>query len=182
MVRKISNIRSSKHACPHTNVVAARVQSIKSMIQHALCVAVLGLWALGSAQAVPVHAVHTTAHASTTAKAITFANEKTSVVVQQTQSRVLTLYIKSNATTGYNWFLKQYPHRWLRPMSRLYVAPTGRLIGAPGYAIWRFKVLDEAFVVPRITHITFTHSRAWDPSDQEDMRLTVYILPKSMSS
>lgn len=122
---------------------------------------------------------YASANAATLKPKISFANSNTPIIVQQGKNSMLTIYLQSNATTGYSWFLSSnYPKRWLQPISRRFIAPRGKLMGAPGTEVWRFRVLPAAFVVPRIANIVFSYARSWEASDMRQMKLTLYVMPK----
>jgi inhibitor of cysteine peptidase len=69
----------------------------------------------------------------------------------------------------------------LRVISHQYVAPKTRMMGAPGYEIWRFKVLPEAYVVPRVATIAFVYARSWQSAPFQSLKLTVFALPRDDS-
>lgn len=95
----------------------------------------------------------------------------------------VTVYLKSNATTGFRWFLVgRYPS-WLTVASQQYVAPHTKLMGAGGYEIWRFKVSKNAYDThgnaPRLIHIEMSYARPWEGvSTGKVLRLPLYLVTK----
>lgn len=109
-----------------------------------------------------------------------FADESRPILLQQGKDKQLVIYLQSNATTGYSWFLTDhYPAAWLKPVSRQFIAPSLKLMGAAGYEKWVFQVLPAAFAVQRVAHIVFSYARPWEAGSGSRMRLTLYVVPKS---
>lgn len=78
-------------------------------------------------------------------------------------SPVFILKLKSNPTTGFSWFMREYDDRLIIPIKHAYQSPTGKLMGAPGYDIWTFKVKPAGFVVPQQTVLRMVYARPWAP-------------------
>lgn len=101
------------------------------------------------------------------------------VQVTPTDSTV-TIKIKSNATTGYSWFLTDYNSALLTPVFSKYVAPTSNLVGAAGYVEWQFSVNKAAFAVPQLTQVSMQYIRPWVVStNNQKMNFTIAIEPQS---
>lgn len=95
-----------------------------------------------------------------------FTEDKTGITVTADQPQ-FTIKLKSNPTTGYLWFLRDYDHNLLTPLKHVFEANTDKkLMGAPGYEIWVFKMKPTAFIVPQQTVIRLIYSRPWDGDDQ----------------
>ena len=73
-----------------------------------------------------------------------------------------TIKLISNPTTGYSWFLREYNKNLVKPISQSYQAGDKKLMGAPGYQVWTFQVMKEAFTVPQETHLRFIYTRPWE--------------------
>lgn len=73
--------------------------------------------------------------------------------------------LKSNPTTGYSWFLRDYNISIIDPIGHKYQSPDKKLIGAPGYELWTFRAKPAAFKVPQQTLIRFVYARPWESSD-----------------
>ena len=74
--------------------------------------------------------------------------------------------LKSNPTTGYSWFLRDYNSNLLTPVKHVYEAATDKkLVGAAGYELWTFRVRAAATVVPQQTMIRFVYTRPWQTED-----------------
>lgn len=86
------------------------------------------------------------------------------IVVTKNQKEI-TVTLKANKTTGYSWFLVSYDHELLEPEKSTYIPPTSQLVGAPGKMTFTFEVDDDAFTVPRMSHISLIYARPWDMKD-----------------
>lgn len=87
------------------------------------------------------------------------------------------LTLPSNPTTGYSWFLVNYDHQLLTPVSHQFIAPESKLIGAGGYQIFKFHVNNAGFLVPQLTRITLSYLRVWT-IDQGSKQLTFTVATK----
>lgn len=109
---------------------------------------------------------------------ITFAADKVKSVVNEniitdekpnfivtTNNPQFTIKLKSNPSTGYAWFLREYDAELLIPVKHEFQQGDKKLIGAPGYELWTFRVKPVGFVVPRQTTLRFIYSRPWSNSD-----------------
>jgi|SRR5579862_7396779 len=72
-----------------------------------------------------------------------------------------TIKLKSNPTTGYSWFLREYDANLLTPLKHKFAKPSQKLIGAPGYELWTFHVKPSGFIVPQLTTIRMVYTRPW---------------------
>lgn len=101
-----------------------------------------------------------TAPAHPTASDTTYTDEKPNIVLNSKQMEFV-VKLKSNPTTGYSWFLRDYDENLLVPVKHGREAATGGLIGAPGYETFTFKVKPIATVVPQETSLRFVYMRPW---------------------
>lgn len=69
--------------------------------------------------------------------------------------------LKSNPTTGFAWFLREYDANLVQPVKHKFVAPNVKLMGAPGYEVWTFRIKPAGFVVPHQSSIRFVYTRPW---------------------
>ncbi|HLB43041.1 MAG TPA: protease inhibitor I42 family protein [Gammaproteobacteria bacterium] len=76
------------------------------------------------------------------------------------------LKLKSNPTTGYSWFLREYSRNLIKPIKHRFQAATQKLIGASGYEWWTFSVQPVGFVVPQHTTIRMIYARPWQGADR----------------
>ncbi|MDR3492880.1 MAG: protease inhibitor I42 family protein [Gammaproteobacteria bacterium] len=91
-----------------------------------------------------------------------YTQDKVTIMVAAHQPE-FTIKLKSNPTTGYSWFLKEYPKKLIEPVKHVYEAPQNKkLMGAPGYEFWTFKMKSESFVVPHHVMIQFVYARPWE--------------------
>src|SRR5579883_3052977 len=110
---------------------------------------------------------------------ITLASEPTKTVVDENniytedklniiatpQSPEFIIKLKSNPTTGYSWFLREYDANLITPIKHSFIKPTQDLMGAPGFESWTFKVKPIAFAVPQQTVMRFIYARPWQGSE-----------------
>ncbi len=75
------------------------------------------------------------------------------------------LKLKSNPTTGYTWFLRDYNSALVTPVKHSFLPPEKTLIGAPGYELWTFRVKSAGFSVPQITTVRMIYARPWQSGD-----------------
>ena len=95
------------------------------------------------------------------------------------QSPEFTITLKSNPTTGYNWFLSSYNGVLIEPVTHRYIAPKKGLMGASGTQVFTFRAKPEAFHVPQKTVIVFSYGRPWEAQWAETKKFTVYTAPAS---
>ncbi len=94
-----------------------------------------------------------------------YYNEEKLGIIVTSGNNEFVIKLKSNHTTGYSWFLKEYDNSFFKPISYTYEPGTGKVAGAPGLDVWRFKVSADAFKVPQQRNIEFAYSRPWDGND-----------------
>lgn len=117
---------------------------------------------LGLSLTLPLVATATTEKPETPS----YNEQKTSILVTADQPE-FSIKLKANPTTGYSWFLRECNTRYLEPVKHSFQPPENKkLIGAPGYELWTFKVKPEAFNVPHQTPLRFVYARPWEKSDQ----------------
>ncbi len=91
--------------------------------------------------------------------------DKPAVQVTSAQPQ-FTLKMRSNPTTGYSWYLRDYDATMIAPVKHVFEAPTNKkLMGAPGFELWTFRVKPSGFTVPQQTLIRFIYSRPWQMND-----------------
>lgn len=86
----------------------------------------------------------------------------TQATIHLTQSQpTFIIKLNSNPTTGYSWALRSYDKNLLTPINHLYQAPQNtKLIGAPGYELWTFKLKPTASA--QSTTVEFVYRRPWE--------------------
>lgn len=94
-----------------------------------------------------------------------------SVVSKQPQ---FTIKLKSNPTTGYSWFLRDYDANLIQPIKHIFQKAETTLIGAPGYELWTFQVKNKGFIVPHQTTIRFNYARPWQ-MEQDAKQIIFYV-------
>lgn len=102
---------------------------------------------------------------SDTMKALPIYPDESKIIVVTAQQPTFTLKLKSNPTTGYTWFLREYDTQFLMPISHTFVNPEKKLMGAPGFEEWTFKVKSSAFIVPQHFSIRMMYARPFGHLD-----------------
>jgi inhibitor of cysteine peptidase len=105
--------------------------------------------------------VSVAAHAEDT---VTYMQDKPIVMVT-TDNPEFIIKLKSNPTTGYSWFMRDYAANLIEPVKHEFLPPNNKLVGAPGYELWTFRARPDAFIVPQQTTIRFVYARPWEASD-----------------
>jgi inhibitor of cysteine peptidase len=93
-----------------------------------------------------------------------YTEDKLNIVVDPHHS-VFIIKLKSNPTTGYSWFLREYNSNLLAPIKHGFQQPNTALIGAAGYESWTFRMKPAAFIVPHQLPIRFVYARPWQGAD-----------------
>lgn len=86
--------------------------------------------------------------------------------------------LKSNPTTGYSWFLREYDHELIMPVKSEFEPAKTDLVGGPGSQLWVFKVKPGAFTVPSQSVIRLIYARPWqgaEGSNQLVFRVSVIV-------
>lgn len=92
--------------------------------------------------------------------------EKSIISITATQP-TFTIKLKSNPTTGYLWSLTSYDHKLISLKKHYFQHGNPKLIGAPGFEFWTFKVNPSAFTAPHQTKIQFLYARSWEHPTNE---------------
>jgi len=94
-----------------------------------------------------------------------FTNPVKPIIVKKSQSK-FSIILQSNPTTGYVWALKSYDNTLITPVKQeLYPAADKKIMGAPGYEKWTFRIKDSGFIVAHITNISLAYLRSWETQD-----------------
>lgn len=92
--------------------------------------------------------------------------ENNPVVMVSSHQPEFTLKLESNPTTGFDWYLQDYNLDLLEPVSQSNESGKDKkIVGAPRYEFWTFRVRSSAFVVPMQTKIRLIYIRPWEKSD-----------------
>lgn len=104
--------------------------------------------------------------AATVTEPVIYTEDKPAAIVTADHPE-FSVKLKSNPTTGYLWYLRSYDANILQPVKHIFEPPENKkLMGAPGYQIWTFRVKPEGFLVPMQTFIRFVYARPWDTNVQ----------------
>jgi inhibitor of cysteine peptidase len=93
-----------------------------------------------------------------------YSEDKPNIAIDAQHSEFV-IKLKSNPTTGYAWFLREYNHNLITPVKHTFQGPSTKLMGAPGYELWTFKMKPDAFIVPQQMTIRFIYARPWQGAD-----------------
>lgn len=93
-----------------------------------------------------------------------YSESQVNIVVSQSNP-IFTIELKSNPTTGYSWFLREYDHDLLMPVKHEFIHQDKSLVGASGIERWRFKVKPAGFAVPQQSVIRMIYARPWQGAD-----------------
>jgi inhibitor of cysteine peptidase len=70
--------------------------------------------------------------------------------------------LKSNPTTGYSWFIHNYDTDLIELVSHQFQRPDSKLMGAPGFERWIFRLKPAAFNVSQQLTIRLVYMRPWE--------------------
>lgn len=111
--------------------------------------------------------------------------EQNQDILITTQHPQFIIKLKSNPSTGYSWFLREYDSNMIKPVKQEYVPnPNKKLMGASGYELWTFQVKTAAFTVPQQTVIRMIYARPWQAQDaalQSVFRISIAASAQSTS-
>ena len=102
---------------------------------------------------------------------VSYTEDQLNIIVTKDQSQFV-IQLKSNPTTGYNWFLRDYDAKLITPLKYKYEAPNNKIMGASGSDTWTFSVKPTAFIVPQMMQIRFIYTRPWET--QEEVKQLVF--------
>ncbi len=87
----------------------------------------------------------------------------------------LAFYIPANATTGFQWVLKDdFEDKFVQLLSSEYIAPDSELMGAGGTSVWIFKALEEG-----VTTLAFEYIRPWEEDVDPNIILLIQVHVKA---
>ena len=110
---------------------------------------------------------------------VQFSNPNKTIVISG-DSHGFTLTLKSNATTGYRWLLADYNPNMFQVAGATYVAPNNKLVGAPGYEKWVFKLNANNYGIPIVSKIKMQYAQPWAAANSTSYTtFTVVSLPGS---
>ncbi|OGO95195.1 MAG: hypothetical protein A3F10_01120 [Coxiella sp. RIFCSPHIGHO2_12_FULL_42_15] len=97
-----------------------------------------------------------------TAKDNRIFSDPSKTILVKKENPTFTLNLRSNPTTGFIWVLQgDYSHDMISAVNHAFHAPDSKLLGAPGYESFEFKMSGGAFVVPQVTQLTLYYMRPW---------------------
>lgn len=114
---------------------------------------------------------------------VTVSDPASPVMLSPSQSK-FTLYLETNPSTGYGWFLSDIsPSGLLKPVGYRLIQnrSDGAQVGAPALAAWEFELAAEARVVPRVFSIQFEYKRPWLLEVLRSVRYVVVASPAELA-
>lgn len=106
------------------------------------------------------------------AKPVVVSNFAKPIIISA-DSPMVTVQLPANLTTGYHWYLASYDNSQIQPSGYRYLEPSTKLMGSPGEAQFTLKLLGDAFVVPKLLHVTFVYQRPWESQPGRQQRITL---------
>jgi predicted secreted protein len=99
-------------------------------------------------------------------------------IIVSTKNNIFTVNLPGNATTGYTWVLKDdYNREMIRPIKYHYHVNNEKLMGSSGQFQFTFRVLPEAFTVPKMLQpLHFAYLRPWDAAGQVDKTIDIQVI------
>src|SRR3989338_4324227 len=103
-----------------------------------------------------------------------YTADQSNIIVQAGEP-TFTIKLKSNPSTGYAWFLRDYNDRLISPVAWHYASAKTNLMGASGYELWTFRLNPSAFVVPQQMTMRFIYRRSWESRDHAAAEATFNV-------
>lgn len=92
----------------------------------------------------------------------------------KTNQNTVVIHLEANATTGYQWFVKNYDHGLLSLNGSQYLSPKKTIMGGPGTMIYSF-IVNPHVARPKNTNIIFLYRRPWEPNTGTQKTVTLYF-------
>jgi predicted secreted protein len=99
-------------------------------------------------------------------------------IVVKEDNPVVTVKLPATPSTGFTWILKRYNSDLVKPVSAKYVPPLKQIAGAPGHMEWKFKLDEDAFVVPQMVKVVLVYARPWTRQGKTMKVVTFITQPK----
>lgn len=103
------------------------------------------------------------------------------VVVYQNAPE-FSIKVASNPSTGFAWYLSGYDRAFIKPMNHRYYPASDAKVGAPGYEVWVFKAMPEAFVVPSMLQVKMVYARPFQLNTSHPKAFSVVTAPQRLRS
>lgn len=98
-------------------------------------------------------------------------------ILVEASNPTFVIKLKSNPSTGYAWFIREYDSNLLEIVGHEYQPANKKLIGASGSDFWTFKVKADAFKFPQQTTVSLVYARPWAASKEaEKLKFTISIM------
>lgn len=75
-------------------------------------------------------------------------------------SKIFSVELDANPTTGYQWFLKEYDKNLISLANTTYIPENPQRIGSGGKTIFTFKIVAKK--IPDTTKIILIYKRPWE--------------------
>lgn len=80
--------------------------------------------------------------------------------------------LPANATTGYQWTVMHVDTSRFKQISKTYIVPKSKLIGAGGQMVFSFQ-LRKGKSYPKQTELSFSYAQPWNPPSATSTKVTV---------
>lgn len=106
------------------------------------------------------------------------SQNKSKSQVVTTNHPIATFKLRSNPSTGFTWYIKNYPKHLIKIKSHEMKRPSkdNDRVGAPGYEVWQFKAKKAAFKAPHVIKITLMYARPWMVDGHSSQTRNLYVI------
>lgn len=108
-----------------------------------------------------------------------FANDLSQNIILKNAQTSFEISLTGNATTGYQWFLKDYNYNLLKLESTRYLPDSSKRIGAGGHTIFTFDVDPHFYQGPQSTSLHFVYERPWENAPTA-LRATIIVISPAL--
>ena len=93
----------------------------------------------------------------------------------------VTIRLPSNAGTGYQWFIQEYPTAWVKIQNHKTINNNDNgAVGGSIEDVWELRIAPECFVSPQAITLKFVHQRPWENNDAVvPLTITILTMPRS---
>ena len=131
---------------------------MRSKIKLSLCALLVG-------SVIGVHAADPAGVTAPNSAKTKIYNESNQNVIVDRDNPTFTINLKSNPTTGYSWFVREYDPNVIKPVSHRFYEADVKQIGAPGHEMFVFTMKPDSFNVPSQTVLRLTYARPFQGND-----------------
>lgn len=103
-------------------------------------------------------------------KAVVFKEDNDKAVVDVKVGQSFSVELVANPSTGHDWHVVNLDSSMLSLAEQEFRPPTGKLVGAPGVAVWRFTALAMG-----ATKLQLAYYRSWEGSGTASKLFTLEL-------